>query len=70
MNDTIVYEQRGQRQLDLSLMIRLYNHQCVSIGMNQILNTYMVSDSKEFKYFGHNIDATGNEILEALSIQF
>ena len=51
MNDSIKYETKGKRQLDLSLMVRLYNHQCVSIGMNHILNTYMVKNSKEYKYF-------------------
>jgi hypothetical protein len=47
MDAIIWYEERGQRCLELSLMIRLYNYQCETIGMNQILNTFMLQVSKE-----------------------
>jgi DDE superfamily endonuclease len=71
MNDTIKYETRGHRLLDLSLMVRLYNHQCVSIGMNQILNTYMPGESREYQYFDTSIvvDDTGDEALVAMAAQ-
>ena len=68
MTDIIKYETNGQRGLDLSLMVRLYNHQCLSIGMNQILNTYMSGNSKEYAYFGgsHALDETANNTLASL----
>jgi hypothetical protein len=71
MDDTIRYEERGVRRLDLSLMIRLYNHQCETIGMNQILTTFMSQLSKEKKYFsyGGSLDATADELAEQLVIQ-
>jgi hypothetical protein len=71
MDDTIRYEEKGLRRLDLSLMIRLYNHQCETIGMNQILNTFMLQVSKEKKYFsyGGSLDATANELAEQLAMQ-
>jgi hypothetical protein len=47
MTDKIKYEEKGIRQLDLSLMIRLCNHQVVRIGMNQILDSYIKQSSAE-----------------------
>ena len=69
MDDTLKYETRGQRVLDLSLMIRLYNHQCQSIGMNQILNTFMAHQSAEVQYFatGIFVDNNANYIAESLA---
>lgn len=61
MADTLPYEEKGNRGYDLSLMVRLYNHQCCTIGMNQILNTYMFNSSAERRYFGYaNTDPTAN----------
>jgi hypothetical protein len=47
-----------------------YNHQCSTIGMNQILNTFMSTFSRESRYFNYNItledsaDATIADILQ------
>ena len=61
MGDTLPYEEKGHRGYDLSLMVRLYNHQCSTIGMNQIVNTYMFNSSPERRYFGFaNTDPTAD----------
>jgi hypothetical protein len=51
-------------------MIRLYNHQVQSIGMNQILSTFMPDISAERRYFQQNvgIDETGDDFLEQLVV--
>ena len=59
-------ERGGQRRIDLSLMVRLYNHQVLTVGQNQILNTYMLEESPERRFFGRNIDADANEILHVM----
>jgi hypothetical protein len=55
MADKIKYEENGERRLDISLMIRLYNHQVRRVGMNQILDTYMMDSSPERTYFNHGV---------------
>ena len=61
MTDTLPYEEKGNQGYDLSLMVRLHNHQCSTIGMNQILNTYMSYSSPENHYFGYGaVDPTAN----------
>ena len=49
--NTIPWEENGQRRIDLSLMIRLYNHQTSTIGMNQILSTFMPNVSPERRFY-------------------
>ncbi|KAG7336804.1 DDE superfamily endonuclease [Nitzschia inconspicua] len=65
MTDKIKWEERGCRLLDLSLMIRLYNHQVRSIGMNQILDTFMKETSPERRYFAYDVTVsqTANAFL-------
>jgi hypothetical protein len=41
----------GQRRIDMTVMIRIYNHQVQSIGMNQILSTFLPDISTERRYF-------------------
>jgi hypothetical protein len=66
MTDKIKYEEKGIRQLDLSLMVRLYNHQVQHVGMNQILDTYMKDTSAERSYFNYGvIDATADAFLQS-----
>ena len=68
MADTIKYEEKGGRRLDLSLMVRLYNHQVRCVGMNQILDTYMKETSPEKRYFNHTtIDATAHNFVAAIA---
>jgi hypothetical protein len=61
-------EDNGQRRSDMTVMISLYNHQVESIGMNQLLSTFMPDISAERRYFQQNvvIDETGHDFLEQL----
>ena len=64
----IPWEERGQRRLDLGLMVRLYNHQVSTIGMNQILTTFMPERSPEIAYFNYGaIDETGDVVVNGLA---
>jgi hypothetical protein len=69
MNDTLKYEIRGQRRIDLILMVRLYNHQCTTMGRNQILSTYMplISPENKFFHYGISIDASANTLADSLT---
>jgi hypothetical protein len=65
----IPLEDRGQRRIDISLMVRLYNHQVQSVGMNQMLSTFMPERSAERRYFEQNvsINATGDDDVSQLT---
>jgi hypothetical protein len=70
MDDRIKYEERGQRRIDLALMVRLYNHQVSTIGMNQILTTFMSETSPERQfYFNYQqgIETNANDFVDALN---
>jgi hypothetical protein len=63
----IPWEERGERRLDLGLMVRLYNHQVSTIGINQILTTFMPERSPEIAYFNHGVvHATGDVVGERI----
>ncbi|KAG7346001.1 DDE superfamily endonuclease [Nitzschia inconspicua] len=47
MTDKLKLEDRDEHLLDTSLMIRLYNHQVKSVGMNRTLDTFMERTSGE-----------------------
>jgi hypothetical protein len=69
---TIPFEQMGQRRIDISLMVRLYNHQVSAIGMNQILSTFMPEYSPERSHFtdyftGRAINENANDIVQDLA---
>jgi hypothetical protein len=65
MADTLPYEEKGNRGYELSLMVRLNNHHCSTIGMNQILHTFMLDTSPERRYFCFpNTDPTANAWLD------
>jgi hypothetical protein len=69
MTDTLNYEERGCRKLDLNLRIRLYNHNVRRIGMNQILDSEMPEKSAERRYYldtDRRIDATADGIADSL----
>jgi hypothetical protein len=65
----IPLEDAGQRRIDISLMVRLYNHQVQTIGMNQILSTFMPERSAESRYFQQHvaINPTGNDVVAQLT---
>lgn len=70
MTDTLLWEEVGKRRIDITLMVRLYNHQVQTVGMNQILSTFMSESSAERSYFGHanlSIDEDANDIVSALA---
>ena len=46
--DTLVFENTGNRRVVMRLMIHLYNFQCAQVGINQILNSFMTTDSGYF----------------------
>ena len=46
--DTLVFENTGDRRVVMRLMIHLYNFQCAQVGINQILNSFMTTDSGYF----------------------
>jgi hypothetical protein len=63
---TILLEDKGQRLMDISLMVRLYNHQVKAIGMNQILSTFMPQRSAERRYFQQTTTVTddANDVIQ------
>jgi hypothetical protein len=50
LKDDMPYEEQGERKVTLNLMILLYNFQTARVGMNQILNTYMLEISPDANY--------------------
>ena len=44
----------------MHLMVLLYNYQCSTVGINQILNTFM---SKIEGFYTYNITETANEVF-------
>jgi hypothetical protein len=50
LKDDMPYEQQGERKITLNLMVLLYNFQTARVGMNQILNTYMLEHSPDANY--------------------
>ena len=50
LTDDMPYEEQGERKITLNLMILLYNFQTARVGMNQILNSYMLEHSADANY--------------------
>jgi DDE superfamily endonuclease len=50
MTDKIKYEEKGTRQLDLSLMIRLYNHQVVLVASCGIISPYSLDSIHSLRF--------------------
>ena len=48
--DHIIYEENGERAIILKFITLLYNYRVRSVGINQILNHYMPSLSKDARY--------------------
>ena len=46
----IIYEENGKRAIILKFITLLYNYRVRSVGINQILNHYMASLSKDARY--------------------
>ena len=50
LNDHIIYEENVERAVILKFITLLYNYRVRTVGINQILNHYMPSLSKDASY--------------------
>ena len=50
LKDHIIYEENGEQAIILKFTTLLYNYRVQSVGINQILNHYMPSLSKDARY--------------------
>ena len=50
LKDRIIYEENGERAIILKFITLLYNYRVQTVGINQILNYYMPSLSKDARY--------------------
>ena len=50
LKDRIIYEENGEQEIILKFIALLYNYRVRSVGINQILNHYMPSLSKDGSY--------------------
>ena len=50
LKDHIIYEENGERAVILKFITLLYNYRVRTVGINQILNHYMPSLSKDARY--------------------
>ena len=50
LKDRIIYEKNGERAIILKFITLLYNYRVQTVGINQILNYYMPSLSKDARY--------------------
>ena len=61
LKDRIIYEENGERAIVLKFITLLYNYRVQSVGINQILNHYMPSLSKDARYLlGFNVQPTNH----------
>ena len=59
LTEALDYEENGERKVILQLMVHLYNYQCVEVGINQILNSFMAKDG----FYGRKIEADANNVF-------
>ena len=50
LKDRIIYEENEERAIILKFITLLYNYKVQTVGINQILNYYMPSLSKDARY--------------------
>ena len=50
LKDRIIYEENGERAIILKYITLLYNYRVRNVGINQILNHYIPSLSKDARY--------------------
>ena len=60
LKDSLLYEEKGDRQVILSLMVHLYNFHCSTVGINTIQNSYC--DKTSF-FGGGSIEDDANLML-------
>lgn len=61
LKDRMLYEEYGERRVIMQLMVLLYNFQTSTVGINEILNSFM---SRTDGFYSHNITTTANEIFD------
>jgi hypothetical protein len=61
LNDALDYEENGERKVVLQLMVLLYNYQCVEIGINQILNSFMAGEDS---FYGRKIERDASNVFQ------
>jgi hypothetical protein len=59
LKEALDYEENGERKVILQLMVHLYNYQCVEVGVNQILNSFMQQDG----FYGRKIEADASNVF-------
>ena len=47
LKDTLIYEERGERQIIMEVIVRLFNLRSNLVGINQIKNTFIPSLDKD-----------------------
>ena len=63
LKDRMVLENFGERKVILlNLMVLLYNYQASTVGINQILNTFM-SKTEGFYSHDNDISDTANDVF-------
>ena len=61
LKDRMLYEEYGERRVIMQLMVLLYNFQTSTVGINEILNSFM---SRTDGFYSHKITSTANEIFD------
>ena len=58
------YEEKGERKIQLTLIVYLYSYQTHKIGMNQILNTYLPELETVSHWNPYEMDSNVNHIFD------
>jgi len=63
LKDRMSYEEFGERKVIQSLMVLLYNYQTSTMGMNEILNSFMSRTKGFYGYKDVELTATANDLF-------
>ena len=61
LKDKMIFEAFGERKIILNLMVLLYNFQLGTVGVNQILNSFM---SRTKGFYLYDITETANGLFD------
>ena len=61
VKDPMKYEEQGERQIVLTLLVYLYNFQSSWVGINQILNSFMLETEEMQTFYGHMLTADADK---------
>ena len=62
LKDPLLLEEYDERRVILTLMVLLYNYQTSTVGVNEILNSFM---SRTEGFYSYQIPETANELFDA-----